>query len=118
MKAQASMESLLVLLAFFFVLAQLASFELNQSNTAKEFMKELNAMAIVEKCSMAIDSMSANSGAIVHTWREKCYGKGNSSVYYADGNKEKYALTIAGKIETIQKGKGFIVRLENESHYR
>jgi len=116
-KGQISLEALIVMLAFFFVLSALASLELGQKERASFFMRRLEARAAAEKCALAVDSMSANPGATVLWQGEKCYGKGHSSIYYSDGNIEASAGTIAESIETIQKKEGFVVRLENEPHY-
>ncbi|MCX6802601.1 MAG: hypothetical protein NT067_05845 [Candidatus Diapherotrites archaeon] len=117
-KGQASIEALLVLLAFFIVLAQFASIELEKGKETAASFRELKAGAYAEKCSAGISAMSANPGAMLAEWKEKCYGKGNSTIYYSDGNTEQGAETIAAAIQTIQKGNGFSVRLENETHYR
>ena len=117
MKGQASLEALIVLLAFFLVLSVLVSLEIGQKKRAGRFMLEMEARAVAEKCALAVDSMSANPGAVLLEQGEKCYGKGLSLIYYSDGNIEASAGTIAERIETIQKDTGFIVRIENEPHY-
>lgn len=117
-KGQASIEALLALLAFFIVLAQFAALELEQGKKAAASFRELEAGASAEKCASGISAMSANPGAIIADWKEKCYGKGDSAIYYSDGNEEYGAGTIAAAIQTIQKGGIFEARIENETHYR
>ena len=117
MRAQVSMEAIIVLLAFTVILICLASFEISHGKKADHYMKELQARAVAEKCAQIIDAMSANPGSIAKTKNEKCYGTGSSIIYYSDGNITAGAGTVAGKIETIGKHGGFVGRLENETHY-
>lgn len=114
---QVSIEALFVLLAFFAVLSQLALFELAQENKAGAFMAKANAMAETEKVAIAIDAMSANPGAIAFSMNQKCHGNGTSAVYCGDESLGASTQTIAVKIETVQKGESFILRLENDAHY-
>ena len=116
-KGQVSSEALVVLLAFFAVLSQLAVLELGQVNKASALMRETRARAISEKNAMAIDAVSANPGSIAFNLDQKCHGSGTRVLYCSKGEQNASAPTIAVKIETIQKGKLFNLRLDNEPHY-
>ncbi|GEM_PF-2407623 len=116
-KGQVSSEALVVLLAFFAVLSQLAVLELEQSSKASAFMRETRARAIAEKNAMAIDAVSANPGAIAFNLGQKCHGNGTPILHCSKGKQNASAPTIAVKIETIQKGELFNLRLDNEPHY-
>lgn len=116
-KGQISLEALIVLAAFIVILSQLVLFEKMKGEQGMQFFQKLNAFAEVEKCSIIIDSMSANPGAIAENSGKKCYGKSNSKIYYKDQNREYSSQTLGEKIETIQRGKSFVTRIENETHY-
>ncbi len=116
-EGQVSIEALFVLLAFFAVLSQLALFEFSQWNRAGDFMARANTRATTEKMAITIDAMSANPGAMAFSVSQKCQGNGTSAVYCKGNAIEFGSPTIALKIETIQKGKSFILRLGNEAHY-
>ncbi len=112
MKAQASLEAIIALVAFCVMLCLLLSTATTTLQKTKTITVLINSKAEAEKCSLLLNAMYSNSGSIAKK-TIKCSPLENNKVIAMN---KTVSRTIAKMHLTVRNGKKILV-VENEPHY-
>ncbi len=113
-----SIEAIISLLAFFCILGLFWSVAAEQNQKAKNAVDAFKARAEAQKCSLIIDSVFANSGALPNIETANCFQKEKNFIGSKSGNEEAKAIVLAPEISLNPQNTATALEVKANAHYK
>lgn len=113
-----SIEAMLSILAFLSVLGLFLSAAAEQSQKAAESVSSFKALAEAQKCSLLIDSVFSNSGAMPDALDIECFQKEKGRISAKSDSAEASAIVLAPEVYLNQDGAVTTLEVKTNAHYK